>query len=255
MRWDDDHQFLSLHGQLPALQGAIVEDTFKAIVEAMRPASGQPWARWDQRAADALTQLCEQHGSVAGSFDPTGLARRPLFVAEIPLHGPATIAGAPVPDTLLEAWRAEARIEPVVVDDHNEPLTTGRITSTLSKKQRRAVLVRDGHCRWEHCDRTHGLHNHHLWPRSWGGTDELSNRAAICSGGATDHHLKVVPHGPWLLLGNPNQPDGLHLVHRDDIPDLDQYIHQRRPPTPQELEQILGHTRHSRRDRAGPHDP
>jgi hypothetical protein len=128
------------------------------------------------------------------------------------------------------------------------------VSSTLSEKQRCAVLVRDGHCRFEHCDRTHGLHNHHLWPRSWGGTDEPSNRAAVCSGGVTDHHLKVVPHGPWLLLGNPNRPDGLHLVHRDDIPDLDHYIHRRRPPTPEELDRILRNRTH-RRDRAGPDDP
>ena len=178
-----------------------------------------------------------------------------MFVAEVPLDGPATIAGVPVPDTLLEAWRAEARIEPVVVDDQGEPLVQGRVFSTLSEKQRRAVLLRDGHCRFECCDRTHGLHNHHLWPRSWGGTDDLSNRAAVCSGGTADHHLKLVPHGPWLLLGNPNQPDGLHLLHRDDLPDLDHYIRQKRPPTPDELERILTNRRTHRRDRAGPDDP
>jgi hypothetical protein len=45
----------------------------------------------------------------------------------------------------------------------------------------------------------------------------------------------LVPHGPWLLLGNPNQPHGLRLVHRDQIPNLDDYIRRRRPPTLEEL--------------------
>ena len=27
----------------------------------------------------------------------------------------------------------------------------------------------------------------------------------------------LIPHGPWALVGNPNQPDGLHLVHLDDL--------------------------------------
>jgi hypothetical protein len=30
----------------------------------------------------------------------------------------------------------------------------------------------------------------------------------------------LVPHGPYLLIGNPNLPDGLRLVHRDHWPDI-----------------------------------
>ena len=52
-----------------------------------------------------------------------------------------------------------------------------------------------------------------------GGTDEIANLAAVCTGG-TGHHRMLAPHGPYLLLGNPNRPDGLTLVHRDDLPTL-----------------------------------
>ena len=90
----------------------------------------------------------------------------------------------------------------------------------LSPKIVRAVLLRDGHCRWPGCTRDHGLQIHHLWPRSWGGTDDIANLAAVCAGGGTDHHPRLAPHGPYLLLGNPNQPDGLRLVHRDDLAEL-----------------------------------
>jgi hypothetical protein len=114
------------------------------------------------------------------------------------------------------------------------------------------VLLRDGHCRCGTCDRRHGLQIHHLWPRSWGGTDDIANLAAVCTGGGTDHHTKLVPHGPRVLLGNPNRPDRLHLVHRDDIPDLDAYIRQRRPPSPEELDQILRNVHATRCTRAGP---
>jgi hypothetical protein len=58
---------------------------------------------------------------------------------------------------------------------------------------------------------------HHLWPKSWGGKDEQSNLAGVCVGGGTDHHADLAPHGPWLLLGNPNRVDGLRLVHRDQL--------------------------------------
>jgi hypothetical protein len=65
------------------------------------------------------------------------------------------------------------------------------------------------------------LQVHHLTPRSWGGTDQIANLAAVCVGGATDHHTKLVPHGPWHLTGNPNQPDGLHLTDQRQQQDQD----------------------------------
>jgi hypothetical protein len=27
----------------------------------------------------------------------------------------------------------------------------------------------------------------------------------------------LIPHGPWALVGNPNQPDGLQLVRVDQL--------------------------------------
>ncbi|MET0628092.1 MAG: HNH endonuclease signature motif containing protein, partial [Acidimicrobiia bacterium] len=70
-----------------------------------------------------------------------------------------------------------------------------------------------GHCRWPGCERRTGLHIHHLVPRSWGGTDHLANLATVC----WDHHPLLIPHGNLALVGNPNQPDGLHLVHHDQL--------------------------------------
>ncbi len=57
---------------------------------------------------------------------------------------------------------------------------------------------------------------HHLWPRSWGSTDHIWNLATVCA----HHHRQLVPQGETLLLGNPNNPAGLSLVHRDDLPML-----------------------------------
>ena len=110
-------------------------------------------------------------------------------------------------------------IEPVLVDDHGEVVGIGRRGRALSSKIMRAVLLRDGHCRVPGCERRHGLQIHHMVPVSWGGTDAIANLATVCTGGVTDHHATLVPHGPWVLLGNPNQPDGLELVHRDDLTD------------------------------------
>jgi hypothetical protein len=238
MRWDDDDakRMLQVRGQLPDVMGAQFEQLIGELVEAMKPDKGQEWTRSDQRAADALLQLCDEHDQPrVDDHEPRLVARRPRFSVDVPLHGPATIAGIPIPDAMLEQLRAQASIELRLVDEFGAPLLVGRAFPGLSPKKGRAVAKRDGHCRFGCCDRTQGLEVHHLWPRSWGGTDDYTNLALVCRGGAENHHPHTVPHGPWLLLGNPNQPDGLRLVHRDQISDLDHYIGLGRAPTLDEL--------------------
>jgi 5-methylcytosine-specific restriction endonuclease McrA len=90
---------------------------------------------------------------------------------------------------------------------------SGRTRSALSEKIKRAVLLRDGHCRAGTCDVRDGLQVHHLLPVSWGGTDDPSNLATVCARGSRSHHPLLVPYGDWVLEGNPNQPDGLRFVH------------------------------------------
>jgi hypothetical protein len=75
------------------------------------------------------------------------------------------------------------------------------------------VLLRDGHCRCGDCDPRYGLQVHHLRPRTWGGSGEISNLAAV----ASVHHPLLIPNGPYALVGNPNLPDGLRMVHVDDL--------------------------------------
>ena len=81
------------------------------------------------------------------------------------------------------------------------------------------MLLRDGHCRIPDCEIDHGLQIHHLRPQSWGGSDDPSDLAAVCTAGG--HHQMLIPHGPWALVGNPNQPDGLRLVHLDELTEAD----------------------------------
>ena len=70
-----------------------------------------------------------------------------------------------------------------------------------------------GCARCGNCDLHYGLHAHHIRPRSLGGGDEPSNLAMV----ASVHHPMLIPHGPYALVGNPNRPDGLRMVHIDDL--------------------------------------
>lgn len=91
---------------------------------------------------------------------------------------------------------------------HSTEWLRGLRTPALSPKIRRAVLLRDGKCRVHGRGRRKGLEAHHLVPRSQGGTDDISNLAAVCPA----HHRLLIPHGVLELVGNPNLPDGLELV-------------------------------------------
>ncbi len=211
MWWQHDTGMLSIRGELPDVDGARFEATINRMIDRMRPAKGQAWDSRERRSADALVGLCD----VYETAEPPAAAAKPLLVVEVPMTGPAEIAGIPLPDAMVEQLRASARIEPVLVDGHGVAAMVGRRSGALSPKIVRAVLLRDGHCRVPGCEIRHGLDVHHLRPRSCGGTDDISNLATVCRPGG--HHGLLVPTGKWALVGNPNQPDGLQLVRVDQL--------------------------------------
>jgi len=217
LRWNGSKTMLRFGGVLPDIMGARFEKTVNDVMEEFRPGKGEAWDTFEHRAADALLALCEL---AAGSDAPAPTwAHRPVAQLHVPLRGPAEFAGVPIADSLLEQWRANVSVEPVIVDDDGVPLAFGKRCTFLSPKIMRAVLLRDHHCRI--CGSTRGLQVHHLRPRTWGGTDDISGLALVCS----TCHRPLVPHGRWALVGNPNVPDGLRRVHLDDL-------------TPEEAEQI-----------------
>jgi hypothetical protein len=214
MWWEGERGMLQVRGELPDAMGAKLEATVQKLTERMRPARGHAWERWERRAADALIQMCDAV-EVADRVQAPQLAPRPLFAVDVRMHGPAEVAGIPLPDALIEQLRAQASIEPVLVDGGGAPVAVGKRSSSLSPKKVRAVLLRDGHCRCGNCDLRYGLHTHHLRPKSWGGGDEMSNLAMV----ASVHHMLLIPHGPHALVGNPNQPDGLRMKLITDLTD------------------------------------
>jgi hypothetical protein len=215
--WEPEAGMLAGCFRLPDVDGALFEGLCNRMIDRMRPAKGERWETRERRGADALMDLVRNYADVEAVSGP-----QIGFSVLIPPDGPATIAGIPLPDAMVEHLRSEARIEPTVLDHDGMLVTSGRATSVVSGRDLRAVRLRDGKCRWPGCDRRTGLQVHHLWPRSWGGDDRRHNLACVCTGGGTDHHAQLAPQGPYLLLGNPNDPHGLHLVHRDDLPGLAQ---------------------------------
>jgi hypothetical protein len=214
--WDDETGMFRFGGNgMPDVDGALVESVLNHMVDRMKPAKGEQWASRAARTADAIVELARNYADVHAVEHPG-----PWFVVDVPEEGPAEVCGIPLPHSMVEKLRASAKLKPRLVDAFGAEVARGKAAPALSPRVRESVLRRDGHCRLGDCDRRHGLQVHHLWPKSWGGSDDPSNLTAVCVGGGTDHHSDLAPHGPWLLLGNPNRIDGLRLVHRDQLQEL-----------------------------------
>ena len=207
-KWRDDDGFLCGRFELPMEHGgAIVEKFFDLVTENMRPQTGEAWEPLDRRQADVLIGLCQMEAGADDSAEHATVGARVDFHVDIRLDGEATMCGVPLPDEWVEAARANARLHLRVVDDNGNVIAEDRARTFVSQKRRRAIVRRDGRCRWPGCNRRLRLQVHHLHPSSWGGTDDTSNLAAVCA----HHHGLLVPHGDYLLDGNPNTPDGLTL--------------------------------------------
>ncbi len=212
-KWRDDDGFLCGRFELPMEHGgAIVESFFDQVTNRMRPATGEAWEPLDRRQADVLIGVCQLEADAEGR-DEDDRAREATVGPRVDVHvdismdGEATMCGVPLPDEWVDTARANARVHLRVMNDDSNVIVEDRARTLVSQKRRRAVVRRDGRCRWPGCSRRLRLQVHHLHPSSWGGSDDTSNLASVCA----YHHGLLIPHGDYVLDGNPSTPDGLTL--------------------------------------------
>ena len=203
--------------RLPDLDGILVEKVFEHMAEQQRPAKGEPWAPLERRYGDALVDLCTNYADV----EPTGRFRYTI-VTHVHDDGTADCDGIEVAPETLEALAPAAVVKTRTETRHGIERRTTRARRALPADVARHLRERDQHCRVPGCANRRRLQDHHLVPHSEGGTDTIDNLARVCP----YHHRLLVPHGPWHLLGDPEQIDGLRLVHRDEL------IHARAGPSP-----------------------
>ncbi|HEY0949434.1 HNH endonuclease signature motif containing protein, partial [Nocardioides sp.] len=117
--------------------------------------------------------------------------RRELGTAQ--LYGGAAVPGGDTPEVPLTAAEARrlactARIIPAVLGGRSEVLDLGRGQRLFSAAQRKALLLRDRHCRAEGCDIPGTWCEAHHWiPWSSGGRTDLADGLLLCH----HHHHRV----------------------------------------------------------------
>jgi len=113
-----------------------------------------------QRRADALGEICRQW--LDGAERPTVAGERPHLTVTVgaeALRGEPVVSeldhvGPVIPET-ARRLACDAALMRVVTAGRSEPLDVGRRTPVVPPAMRRAVIVRDRHCRFPGCDRPH----------------------------------------------------------------------------------------------------
>lgn len=105
---------------------------------------------------------------------------------------------------------------PVVFDAHGRPLDVGREQRLFTSRQRIALAVRDGGCRWPGCERPPSwCEAHHIqhWVRDGGRTD-VADGVLLCKHHHLllhDHHWEIERRGAagadYWLVPPPDHPD------------------------------------------------
>jgi hypothetical protein len=169
-----------------------------------------------QQRADAVVEICRHYLD----HQHRGTNRPHLIVAVdgATLSGEAvgrceTVSGYRISPETARRLACDAIVQRIIVDREGVPLDMGRATRTFTPDQYRAIMLRDGGCRFPGCDaRPEQCEAHHAVTH-WedGGETDLSNGLAVCRG--RGHH-RMIHEGGWTVAGDPNgeiafvDPDG-----------------------------------------------
>jgi hypothetical protein len=172
-----------------------------------------------QRRADALGEVCRR--SLDTPEGPTVAGEHPHITVTVALEALVEGEGTaeldhvgPVDAGLARRIACEASVSRIVLGPRSEPLDVGRRTPVVPHGMRRAVVVRDGHCRFPGCDRHHTWCDaHHVVHWADGGPTALNNLVLLCR----RHHRMVHQRfGVEMAYGRPvfRRPDGSVLEER-----------------------------------------
>jgi hypothetical protein len=187
-RWMDGTLILS--GQLDPEGGAVV---LTALGPLARKSGAHDDRDLERRQADALVELAAGGGSqaqiqVTSSIETLlGLAGAPAADIELSL---------PISSRAVERLACDCSIARVLLDSDSMVIDVGRSKRVVSEPARRALVARDGSCRWPGCDRPASwAAAHHVVHWIHGGATDLDNLVLLCR-----RHHWMVHEGDWQLV-------------------------------------------------------
>jgi hypothetical protein len=172
---------------------AVLDQLTARLLTGHNPATGWHARPGQPTPADRDRQDARAADAEAARRELTQRALRQILIARAAdlLSGPAGLA------SYLRTGQLDGPAASVSL-----PLDTGAATDTIPANLRRAVIIRDRHCRFPGCSQpVAACQPHHIIPRSKGGKTCLTNLLMLC----TFHHLIAVHRWGW---GIALLPDG-----------------------------------------------
>jgi hypothetical protein len=213
------------------IDGDLDPESGQTLITALRSMQ-DTWARDEledrrnapQRQADALTELCR--GWLDRSDRPSVAGERPHVVVTVDLESLESRLGrrcelpdvGPITPEIARRLACDAGVSRVITGGASEPLDVGRRTPVVPAGMRRAVVIRDGGCRFPGCGRPQAWCDaHHVMHWADGGVTALDNLVLLCR----PHHRAV--HRAFRV----EMDDGVPAFSRSDGSRLDE---DRAPP-------------------------
>ena len=196
---------LFLKGVFDAACGAAIRDALEPLARSCGRDDERPR---EKRLADALVELAG-HALDSGVIPDRG-SQRPHLQVTTSLETLLGRIGAPAADLDLalpisakcvERLACDCNLTRILLDADSMVIDVGRTKRLLNGSGRKALNVRDRHCRWPGCDRPAGwCIPHHLEHWINGGATDLPNLVLLCS-----RHHWMVHEGLWQIV---RQADG-----------------------------------------------
>jgi hypothetical protein len=180
---------LLISGVLEPVGGAAVRTALEALA---RPSGAHDDRPREVRLADAMVELATVgkpvNLQVTASIETLkNMAGAPAGEMEFSL---------PINTTSVQRLACDCSVTRVLLDQDSLIVDVGRATRKIPVALRKALKLRDGHCRWPGCERPPSYcDGHHLQHWIFDGPTDLDNVVLLCK-----RHHRMVHEGGWRLV-------------------------------------------------------
>lgn len=211
-RWDEKRGELRVWGHIPDADGANVAMALSRGADQVGPDENGEWEPFPVRCADVLVDSLTR--DLAEDTEPhraTVIVHTPEAALHDESQAPGTYvdagpSGIPIANETAQRLACDAVRQTVVEDSKGVPLRLGRRTRTVPAYLFRLLKHRDKHCRAPGCNRTRGLHAHHLVHWADGGATDLDNLILVCG-----RHHRLLHEHRWRIRGHPGTPEAVEF--------------------------------------------
>ena len=177
-----------ISGGLDSVGGAVVRNALEALA---RPSGKHDARTRKQRMADAFVELAE--GKTTVQLQVTSSVETLLGLVGAP--GAENEFTLPISSKTVERWACDSSLSRILLQD-SVVIDAGRSRRVVSPAMRKALVARDGHCRWPGCERPASwCDGHHLVHWIDGGETDIGQMVLLCR-----RHHRLVHEGGWQLV-------------------------------------------------------